>query len=308
MPERFAFFLAAAFAASPWASPPAALAAGLAFGLLVAHPFGKETKLAATFLLQASVVCLGFGMDLREVLAAGSTGLLWTAGGIAFTLTSGWLLARALKVRGTAGALISVGTAICGGSAIAALGPILGADEEDMSVSLGTVFLLNSVALLVFPAIGRAAGLSEGQFGLWAALSIHDTSSVVGATAKYGATALAVGTTIKLARALWIVPLALAAAAFTRSEATTRWPWFILLFLSAAAAGSALPTFGPVFGFLHGSGRVGLKITLMLIGSGVSRGALARVGPRPLLHGLLLWGLVGTCSLALIRSGALPAP
>ena len=207
------------------------------------------------------------------------------------------------KVQRTSSFLICAGTAICGGSAIAAVGPVLNAGEEEMAVSLGTVFVLNSVALFLFPAIGYALHLTQSQFGLWSALAIHDTSSVVGATAKYGAQALMIGTTIKLARALWIVPLAFAVAILKRSKTRIRWPWFILLFCLAAVAGTYLPLFGPLYPRLSALGKTGLTVTLYLIGTGISKSTLKQVGVRPLLQGILLWAIVAIASLTLIRFG-----
>jgi len=247
------FFAGLLLALSPWASPPLALALGLVLGLTFSNPFRAETRRIITGLLQASMVGLGFGMNLHQVLKAGRSGLVlvYTALGISFALSVGLLLARgALRVKPTAGFLISTGTAICGGSAIAAVGPVAGATEEEMSVALGTVFILNSVALVISPSIGATLHLSQTQFGLWAALAIHDTSSVVGAAAKYGALALAVGTTVKLARALWIVPMWLGTAAVRRSEARVKWPWFIALSVLAAVANSLLRAGAAMF---HGS-------------------------------------------------------
>jgi uncharacterized integral membrane protein (TIGR00698 family) len=198
--------------------------------------------------------------------------------------------------------LISAGTAICGGSAIAAVGPIAEANEEEMAVSLGAVFILNSVALFLFPVVGYALHMTQAQFGLWSALAIHDTSSVVGATAKYGASALAIGTTIKLARALWIVPLSLVTAVTMKSKARIQWPWFILFFCVAALLNTLLPTFNPAFGVLNHLGKIGLSVTLFLIGTGLNPQTLKRVGPRPLLQGLALWIIVGAGTLALILS------
>src|SRR5262249_8316424 len=215
-------------------SPPIALTAGLLFGFVFIHPFPKRTKSLSKILLQVSIVGLGFGMNLHDVLRAGRSGFVYTALGIAATMVIGIWLGRLLNVEPIAALLISVGTAICGGSAIAAVGPVAGAKDEEMSVSLGTVFILNSIALLIFPMIGEIFGLSQSQFGLWAALAIHDTSSVVGAAAKYGAIALAVGTTVKLARALWIVPLTIGTALIKRNRAQVQWPWFILFFCLAA--------------------------------------------------------------------------
>jgi len=302
---KILFLAGLLFSLSPWASPPLALAIGLVLGLTFTNPFSRATKRITTALLQASVVGLGFGMNLHQVLKAGRSGFVYTALGIAFALSVGTLLARALKVKPTAGFLIATGTAICGGSAIAAVGPVAGANEEEMSVALGTVFILNSVALLTFPWIGGALHLSQTQFGLWAALAIHDTSSVVGAAAKYGALALAVGTTVKLARALWIVPMCVATAAVKRNRARIQWPWFIALFLLAAVANSTLPAGAAIFHGLYRLGIVGLTATLFLIGSGVSRGTLKTVGPRPLLQGVLLWIVVAVTSFLVIRYGVI---
>ena len=304
------FFLALIFALSPWASPPLALLAGLVFAAIAVHPYPSQARNASKWLLQGSVVGLGFGMNFQQVLRAGRSGVLYTAVGIVFALSLGWLLGRLMKVLPVPAFLISTGTAICGGSAIAAVGPVIGADDAEMSVSLGTVFILNSVALLTFPFIGKVVGLSQQQFGLWAALAIHDTSSVVGACAKYGAAALAVGTTVKLARALWIIPLSLGTAAFmrARSNGTTKsakvqMPWFILFFVLAAVAHSYIAQGATFFGWLYTAGRIGLTVTLFLIGASLSPGRVRQVGPRPLLQGVTLWIIVGIVSLALIRSG-----
>jgi uncharacterized integral membrane protein (TIGR00698 family) len=213
----------------------------------------------------------------------------------------GVLLGRIFGVGRISGFLISAGTAICGGSAIAAVGPISNASDEEMAVSLGTVFVLNSVALLAFPAIGAALHLTQTQFGLWSALAIHDTSSVVGATAKFGAIALAVGTTVKLARALWIVPLSLATAVVTKSKARVQWPWFILFFCLAAIANSYVHILHALYPVLAHLGVTGLTVTLYLIGTGLSMATLRQVGVRPLLQGIVLWAIVGFSTLELIR-------
>jgi uncharacterized integral membrane protein (TIGR00698 family) len=215
----------------------------------------------------------------------------------------GWGLGRLFKVENRISFLICAGTAICGGSAIAAVAPISGAEEEEIAVSLGTVFVLNSVALLTFPAIGYLLHMSQTQFGLWSALAIHDTSSVVGATAKYGALALAIGTTVKLARALWIVPMSIGTAIARKSKARIQWPWFILFFCLAAVANTYLHVLAPEFATLKHLGVIGLTATLYLIGTGLSVRTLKRVGPRPLLQGVLLWIVVASASLELIRTG-----
>jgi len=294
------FFVAMILAASGLVSPPIALLGGLIYGFVVVHPFHVESKRLAKFLLQASVVALGFGMNLHQVLRAGRSGFLYTAASITAVMLMGLGFGYLLRVGKKSAFLISAGTAICGGSAIAAVGPIANASEEEMAVSLGAVFILNSVALFLFPVIGYAFHMTQAQFGLWSALAIHDTSSVVGATAKYGATALAIGTTIKLARALWIVPLSLVTAIALKSKARIQWPWFILLFCLAALMNTLLPSFGSAFGVVNHLGKTGLTVTLFLIGTGLNRETLKHVGLRPLLQGLALWIVIGTGTLALI--------
>src|SRR3954451_11118786 len=192
--------------ASGYVSPPIALALGLALALTLGHPFPRQNSKATKVLLQLSVIGLGFGMNLQTVVAAGKRGVAWTAATIAITLLLGFLAGRALRVAPTTSHLIASGTAICGGSAIAAVGPVLGATDEEMSVSLGTVFILNAIALFIFPPIGHALGMSQHQFGIWSAIAIHDTSSVVGASQRFGLEAQRIATTVKLTRALWIVP------------------------------------------------------------------------------------------------------
>jgi uncharacterized integral membrane protein (TIGR00698 family) len=300
---RNLFFVGIILAASGLLSPPLALGAGLAYGLLLTHPYHLDSKQLAKFLLQASVVCLGFGMNLGEIIRVGRSGFLFTALGIAFALALGWLLGRLLQVQKTQSFLIAAGTAICGGSAIAALGPVTEANEEEMAVSLGTVFVLNSVALLIFPAIGAAMHLSQTQFGLWSALAIHDTSSVVGAAAKYGAVALAIGTTVKLARALWIVPVALLTAALRKSSTRVHLPWFILYFCIAAVMSSYIPQLHAAYSEAYRLGKLGLAVTLFLIGSGISRQTLKEVGVRPMLQGVMLWIVVAGLSLFAIVKG-----
>ncbi len=244
--------------ASGLVSPAAGLALGLVFGLGMTHPWQTESRTATKYLLQASVVGLGFGMNLHEVLRAGRSGFVYTAASIAFALTAGLLAGRMLGVNKTASILITVGTAICGGSAIAAVAPIIHADQEETAVSLGTVFILNAIALLIFPPLGWLLHLSQQQFGLWAALAIHDTSSVVGATARYGAVALVVGTTVKLTRALWIVPVSVGAAVMKRSDSRIQWPWFIALFCLAAVANTYLPRIFWCVACVERDGEIGI--------------------------------------------------
>lgn len=297
------FFIGIILAASGILSPPFALAAGLAYGLLVTHGYHMDAKRLSRFLLQASVVCLGFGMNLADVVRVGRSGFAYTAIGITFAMLLGTALAFLLRVRRVSAFLISAGTAICGGSAIAALAPVINASQEALAVSMGTVFVLNSVALFIFPAIGHALHLSQPQFGLWAALAIHDTSSVVGAAARYGTVALGIATTVKLARALWIVPLSIGAAAFRRSQARIQLPWFILLFCAAAALGSWIPLLHTQFLAVANLGRLGLAVTLFLIGTGITRDTVREVGARPMIQGILLWAVVSCVSLGAILKG-----
>ena len=297
------FFLGLIIAATGLVSPPIALAGGLVFGFSFVHPYTLESKRLTKFLLQASVIGLGFGMDLHEVIRVGRSGFVYTAISIAFALSLGWALGKFLKVNGGTSFLICAGTAICGGSAIAAIAPIIGAGEEEIAVSLGTVFVLNSVALLTFPLIGTLLHMTQTQFGLWSALAIHDTSSVVGATAKFGALALAVGTTVKLARALWIVPLSVGTAVARKSSARVQWPWFILFFCFAAVANTYIHTFQPAYPVLKHLGVIGLTVTLYLIGTGLSMKTIRMVGVRPLVQGVVLWVIVAVASLSLIRGG-----
>jgi uncharacterized integral membrane protein (TIGR00698 family) len=320
------FFIGIIVAATGLISPPVALAMGLLFGFAFSeHPYQKEAKTLSKFLLQASVVGLGFGMDLQQVLRVGRSGFVYTAASITIALLLGWALGKILSVKKGTSFLISAGTAICGGSAIAAIAPITLAGEDEIAVSLGTVFVLNSVALLTFPAIGLMLHMSQTQFGLWSALAIHDTSSVVGATAKYGAIALAVGTTVKLARALWIVPVSMGTAMARKhseremdakrksgaqgtkterkSSARVQWPWFILFFCLAAVANTYIHAFQPAYPVLKHLGVIGLTVTLFLIGTGLSVKTLRQVGARPLLQGVVLWAIVATGSLELIRMG-----
>lgn len=303
MASRVIFILCLLVSASGYVSPPVALALGLVFGLTLPHPYGDLAKKSSKYLLQASVVGLGFGMNLHQVIQAGRHGFVYTMLGISFALLVGMGLGYLLHVQTVPAFLISTGTAICGGSAIAAVGPITQASDEEMAIALGTVFVLNSVALLIFPGIGSGLNLTQSQFGLWAALAIHDTSSVVGAAAKYGTIALAIATTVKLARALWIVPLSVATAVVRGAKAKIQWPWFIGLFCLAAVCNTYFPGGARAYSVAVKVAKVGLTATLFLIGSGISVATIKRVGHRPLLQGIILWLLVSVGSLWLIRIG-----
>lgn len=292
------FWGLAAACVLPGVTPPLALFAGLVFAIAVGRADAARAARLQKFLLQASVVGLGFGIQFGAVIKAGSTGLVATAGSLTATLGLGLLLAHWLKVESTTGRLISTGTAICGGSAIAAMGPVLGAAAGEMSVALGCVFVLNAVALFVFPGIGHALDMAPAQFGYWAAIAIHDTSSVVGAAARYAPEALAVAVPVKLARALWILPLvAIAAVAVRKPGSRTTVPWFILLFVAASAVASAAPAGAVVYFWLVAAAKAGLAVTLFLIGAGLSKESLKSVGWRPFAQGVMLWVLVSAGSL-----------
>jgi uncharacterized integral membrane protein (TIGR00698 family) len=301
--SRTVFFLALILAASGILSTPFALLLGISFAFCFQHPYHAEGRQLSRLLLQLAVVALGFGMNLREVVHAGSAGFVYTAISISGALLLGWGLGFLLRVAKKASFLITIGTAICGGSAIAAIAPITQPAEEEMAMSLGTIFILNSIALLLFPAVGFTLHMSQSQFGLWAALAIHDTSSVVGAAARFGPQALQIATTVKLARALWIIPVTLATAFVVKSKTKVKLPWFILFFALAAVFNSYLPAGAALYHNLLSLGRTGLTVVLFLIGTGLSPDTFRRVGVRPLLQGISLWIVVGTLSLYAILRG-----
>lgn len=286
-----------------WVTPPFLLFMGLLFALLCGQPFPKFNKKCSKMLLQYSVVGLGFGMNLEASLASGAEGMSFTIISVFGTLAIGWFIGRKLlKVDRNTSYLVSSGTAICGGSAIAAVGPVINAKESEMSVALGTVFILNAIALFVFPVIGRALGMGDVEFGTWAAIAIHDTSSVVGAGAAYSETALEVATTIKLTRALWIIPVALFTAVIFRSKGKKLTiPWFIFWFVVAMVVNTYLLDSVPQVGkTINGVARKCLTLTMFLIGASLSLDVLRQVGVKPLLQGVLLWVLISAVSLAYI--------
>ncbi|HPF69936.1 MAG TPA: putative sulfate exporter family transporter [Candidatus Krumholzibacteria bacterium] len=287
----------------PRVEAPFALAAGIASGLILGNPWPRRTARWSKLLLQASVVGLGFGLGLDQVWTAARGAVFYTVIGIVLTVVVGRWLGAHLGTRPATATLIAFGTAICGGSAIAAMAPVIEADDDETAVALATVFTLNAVALLVFPPLGRLLGLSPHAFGMWAALAIHDTSSVVGAAAAFGGGALAVATTVKLARALWIMPSALFVAWRRRSNRRAPFPLFIVGFVAAAALRTAVPAAEPAWHAIHGAARQALVVTLLLIGAGLGRDVLARVGVRPLLQGLLLWLIVGSATLGAVLAG-----
>lgn len=286
-----------------WATPPVVLFLGLAFALVCGQPYPAFNKKMSKMLLQYSVVGLGFGMNVEAALASGKDGMMFTVVSVFGTLLLGWLVGRLLlKVDKNTSYLISSGTAICGGSAIAAVGPVIKAKDSEMSVALGTVFILNAVALFIFPPIGRYLGLDDVQFGTWAAIAIHDTSSVVGAGAAYSETALEVATTIKLTRALWIIPVALVTCILFRSkDKKIKVPWFILWFVVAMLVNTYLLDAVPQVGkTINGIARKSLTLTMFFIGASLSPAVLRQVGVKPLLQGVILWGLVSAVTLVVI--------
>ena len=288
---------------SSWVTPPVSLFLGLVFALLCGQAYPKFNKKVSKKLLQYSVVGLGFGMNLHASLASGKEGMLFTVISVVGTMLIGMFIGRKLlKVNRDTSYLISSGTAICGGSAIAAVGPVIKAKDSDMSVALATIFVLNAVALFVFPVLGEWLGLTQQEFGTWAAIAIHDTSSVVGAGAAYGEEALQVATTIKLTRALWIIPLALVTSFIFKSEGRkVSIPWFILWFIVAILINTyvldAVPQVGKA---ISGLARKGLIITMFFIGASLSADVLKSVGVKPLVQGVLLWLVISVGSLVYI--------
>ena len=296
------YLIGVVFCLTPWASPGIALGLGLVFALAGDNPYREAGSRYVKWLLQASVVLLGFGVDLMAVLRVGAHGILFAAVSIFATFTLGYWLARLLRINLKTSLLISAGTAICGGSAIAAVGSAVDADKGEMSVAMGTVFMLNAVALYLFPPLGHWLGLSQGQFGTWAGIAIHDVSSVAGAASAYGDDALRIATIVKLSRVLWIVPVTLMAAAlFPRPEPQGKrriaLPWFILGFLAASAVGSLLPALHPWTPLIARVAKTGFAITLFCIGAGLSRAAVRQVGYKPLLQGVCLWAFISCAAL-----------
>ena len=297
------FVFALIFCLTPWGSPPLALALGLVTAFTVGHPYKKHNAKSIKYLLQLSVVGLGFGMNFTEVVHSGKHGILFTVGSISITLAAGYIIGKLLTVSKKTSFLVSVGTAICGGSAIAAMAPVIDANEEEVAVSLGTVFILNSVALFIFPWLGHFLAMNAHQFGLWSAIAIHDTSSVVGAAVQYGAESLKIATTVKLTRALWIVPLALLVTILLKkNRSKISFPYFILAFVGASCIVSFFPSLTQVYSGITAVARKGLTVTLFLIGAGLSKETIGRVGFKPVIQGILLWFLISCLSLAVINS------
>ncbi|SHE87414.1 YeiH family protein [Dysgonomonas macrotermitis] len=299
--KKSIFIIVAVLCLFPFVQPPLALLAGFILSFTIGNPFRKKTSKATKFLLQAAVVGLGFGMNFQEALEVGKTGLLFTASSIILTLLFGLLLGKIFKTEKNTSVLISSGTAICGGSAIAAMTPIVDAKEEETSISLSIIFVLNSIALFIFPVLGHLLEMTQEQFGLWAAIAIHDTSSVVGASQRYGDVALHIATTVKLERALWIIPLSLVTALFyKKSGSKISIPYFIFLYVVAMLINTYFTPIQAISPYIVWLSKRGLTLTLFLIGAGLTKEALKKIGFKPLLQGIILWVFISVLSLLVI--------
>jgi len=299
--KKIVFGVAVILCLSSLISPPVALLLGLIVAWFVGHPYLHLNHKATQKLLQFSVVGLGFGMNVNSAMKAGKAGILFTIASIVSTFVIGYAMGKFLKIEKKTSYLISTGTAICGGSAIAAVAPVIKAEEKDISMALGTVFILNSIALFIFPFIGHALNLSQTQFGLWCAIAIHDTSSVVGAASKYGFTALEVATTVKLARALWIIPVVfLSTIIFKNKKSKIKIPYFIGFFVLAMIINTYIPFVQKNSQYVVTIAKSGLTLTLFLIGSGLSQKVMKSVGFKPFIQGVVLWILISVVSLWVI--------
>lgn len=312
--SKVLFILISLLCFSPFIKASFALLLGMALSFIFANPFKEHTKKWATHLLSIAIIGLGAGMNLNVIAQVGGKGIVYTIVGISSTFLLGYLIRKCLKVDKESSLLITVGTAICGGSAIAAVAPAIKAKSNETSIALGVVFLLNACALIIFPIIGHFLDLSQHQFGLWSALAIHDTSSVVGVTLPYGPEALQVGTTVKLTRALWIIPLTLIIMmTYSRSDNKTegkmkfKIPWFIFGFIIMATLVTIFPSLKPYGHMLELGSKQIMVFTLFLIGSNLSKEALREVGVKSILFGIILWFCIGTATLISIYYGLIQA-
>lgn len=307
--SRAVFIVAAVACLIPFVPPWAALIGGTVIALTLGNPFPKESKTVSKALLQICVVLLGFSMDLNTVLKAGTEGILFALVSISGVFLLGWGLQRWLKLRPVAGLLVSTGTAICGGSAIAAMSTVVDADQEDVSVAVGTVFILNAVALLIFPSIGHALNLTQHQFGTWAGIAIHDVASVVGAGKAYGPQALEIATAVKLSRVLYLIPITFIATWIVKRNAADKpdsgkaapFPWFILGFVAASVFRTYVPAVAQGTDTIKMVASAGLALALFLIGSGITRKTLKQVGIRPLIQGIVLWAFISVAAFFVVR-------
>ena len=305
--NKYFWFAAAAALSVITPNPAVGLALGLAIALTVGNPAQKETSAASKKLLQLSVILLGFGMRFDAVLKVGFASLWVTLISISATLAIGSALGKVFGIERRLAVLLSSGTAICGGSAIAAMAPAISASSVETGVAMAVIFLFNGIALFLFPPLGHLIGLTQEQFGFWAALAIHDTSSVVGAASIYGAAALAIGATVKLTRALWILPVSYLGARLAKSEAKAKFQWFLLGFLLAALVRSLAPQFGALWDAGALAGKHMMTGTLFLIGGGLGRAELKKIGAKPLVMAAVLWCIISCLSLAAVKLGFMPA-
>ena len=299
--RKILFFLLVLFCVSPFASSPVSLALGIGFTIIIGNPYKQKVHKYIHLLLQISIVGLGFGLQLDEAMKAGREGITLTIMSITTVMVLGYFLGKFLKIERPLSYLISVGTAICGGSAIAAVTPIIKPTTKQMSLALAIVFTLNSIALFIYPPIGHLLNMTQEQFGLWCAIGIHDTSSVVGAANKYGDIALQVATTVKLSRALWIIPMSLLTMVLFKTKgAKIKIPWFIGYFIIAIL----LHTYFPILeGFSYiatTAAKSGLNVTLFFIGSTISIQTLKTISWKPLFLAIVLWVIISVGSLLMI--------
>lgn len=296
--RKLIYFFALLFCLMPFVDTPLALLVGIILAQLMEHPFLATSQKLTHILLKASVVGLGFGMNAIQAVATGEKGFLFTVFSIAITILLGIFIGKRLNVEKKTSYLISSGTAICGGSAIAAISPIIKSDEKQVSTALGIVFILNSIALFTFPMIGHSLKLTQYQFGVWAAIAIHDTSSVVGAAAQYGNVALQTATTIKLERSLWIVPVSLLTLViFKNKSGKVKFPYFIIFFIFAMLINTFIPKVHSFATIVVYVAKSGLKISLFLIGTGLSGKQLKLVGLRPFIQGVMVWVFISVLTL-----------
>lgn len=299
--NRIIFIILCILCLMPFISPAVALFLGLAFAMTAGHPYPQASKKVSKKLLQYSVIGLGFGMNLHESLKAGEEGMIFTVVSVVSVMLLGIYLGRRMLIDSKISYLISSGTAICGGSAIAAVAPVVKANDHEITVAMGTIFVLNAIALFIFPPIGHLLGMTQEQFGLWAAIAIHDTSSVVGAGAAYGEKALEIATMVKLTRALWIIPLALISSfIFKNKSSKIQIPWFILFFVLAMIANTFIEIPAVITTAITWLSKKGLTLTLFLIGTGLSRHVMKQVGIKPMVQGVMLWIFIAFMSLGVI--------
>ncbi len=299
--KKIIFFILLLACLTPYVNAPIALLLGFAMAIIFGNPYISQSSVMVKWLLKAAVIGLGFGMNFYSAVEAGKAGMLFTVTSIVLVLSLGYLLGKLLKINPKTSYLISSGTAICGGSAIAAVAPITGAENKQISVALGTVFILNAAALLLFPFLGHLFELTQYQFGLWSAIAIHDTSSVIGAASAYGNEALEVATTVKLGRALWIIPLSLFTVAINRkSGGKVYMPYFIFLFILAMVVSTILPQYNEAYSVITAIAKKALIITLFLIGIGLSPATIKSVGAKVFVQGMVLWIFISVVSLVTI--------